>query len=55
MPTLARRLEALEAQHIPPWSLVVREDWETDEQAKERVGVQPGEVVIVLSRLDEAL
>ena len=52
---LLDRLAALEARDTPPWRVVIRHDDETAEQAKKREGVKPGECVIVVSELDEAL
>jgi hypothetical protein len=46
--SIQRRLAALETRDKPAFRVILRNDDETEERAKVREGVEPGEHVIVL-------
>jgi hypothetical protein len=50
--SIQRRLEALEAVAAPPWRVILCADGESEEQVKQRLGVKPGEKVIVITSYD---
>jgi hypothetical protein len=53
--TIQRRVEALEARDGQPWHWVWRHDHETEEQALQREGIEPGERVIVFGWIENEL